>query len=1171
MFDSLILKTVSESSKGRLCGVPEGLEAFLIREISQYEKKTTSCSLVVVQNEERLEEMAVQLKTLCPGKSVLTFPAWDCLPYDRVSPHKDLVGRRLDTLKTLVTHPKGPCLVVTSAKALLQKLPPKEVIKSMTVSFQSGQTLSLASLQNFLLSNGYLRVDTVREPGEYALRGGLVDLFPSGAENPIRLDLFGDDIESITTFDPLSQRSLEKVMSPVDLMPAGEVALCENTVRLFRQKYSALFGRASQKDKLYEAISEGKPYPGMEHWLPFFYPELSTLFDYMVPDVSVYFCQQSTEALKKHQEQIEDHFEARCHQKPEEQPYHPVPLSSFFLTYKDLLKKGCKSISMTPFSEPGQKVSLEERVLDLDSRTLHLSSKQGNVVASPVEKLKKLDLGNSSFKPFLMMCDSDGQREKARNLLETLDIPCRDISSLDNFRDYKNSSSVALFLYPLSEGFETPRACVIASREIFGRRVSGRSRRKRRSDLFIEESSALSVGDLIVHEEHGVGRYAGLYTLTVDQIPHDCLQLMYAGDDKLFLPVENLDLITRFGGEDNPAALDKLGGKSWQLRREKVKKDLMAMAGQLIDLAAKRKLQKTESLVPDEAFYQEFSSRFPYTETEDQLRAIEECLEDFKVGTPMDRLVCGDVGFGKTEVALRAAAAIVSTGKQVALIAPTTLLARQHYLNFTERFKGLGIDIRQLSRFVPSKVARQNRGDLSQGKAQIVVGTHALLSRQVAFQDLGLIIVDEEQHFGVKQKEHLKNLKTDVHVLALSATPIPRTLQLSLSGVRDMSLMTTAPVDRLAVRTFVTPFDPVIIRDALLRERFRGGQIFFVCPRIKDIENCQETLTDLVPNLRVAIATGQMNARELEDIMVDFYDKKYDLLLSTNIVESGLDLPDVNTIIIHRADLFGLSQLYQLRGRVGRGKSRGYAYLTTPAGQLLSETSQKRLEIMQTLDTLGAGFKLASHDMDLRGAGNLLGDAQSGHVKEVGVELYQQMLEDAVTAVKTQTLPEDQRILEEKWTPQLNLGISVLIPENYVPDLSVRLNLYRRLSWSQDLEEIMTLKSEMIDRFGALPTEVENLLTTVRLKQLCRLAGVVRVDTGPKGATLSFYKNRFRAADALIQYAMERPGIIRLKPDQSFSYLQVWPTVEDRIQGLTKLLTDLCQMCQMNQDSSHGT
>ena len=614
------------------------------------------------------------------------------------------------------------------------------------------------------------------------------------------------------------------------------------------------------------------------------------------------------------------------------------------------------------------------------------------------------------------------------------------------------------------------------------------------------------------HVEHGIGRFEGLETVQLSGGQHECLKLVYDGNDKLFVPVENIDVISRYGSEE-AGVVDKLGGVGWQGRRARIKKRLKDMAEALLRIAAARHIKRTEALTVPEGTYNEFATGFPYSETDDQLRAVENVLEDLGAGTPMDRLVCGDVGFGKTEVAMRAAFVAAMAGKQVAVVVPTTLLCRQHYKNFKERFSAFNLRVEQLSRLITAADAKKVKEDLKAGSVDIVIGTHALLSKSIEFARLGLVVVDEEQHFGVKQKERLKELTDNVHVLTLTATPIPRTLQLALTGVRELSLIATPPVDRLAVRTFILPYDPITIREALLRERYRGGQSFYVCPRLEDLPKIEERLRELVPELTMITAHGQLTPTELEDRIGAFYEGKYDILLATNIVESGLDIPRANTLIIHRADMFGLAQLYQIRGRIGRAKLRGYAYLTYPTQKKLSGSAEQRLKVIETLDTLGAGFQLASHDLDQRGAGNLLGEEQSGHIREVGIELYQQMLEEAVAAARAGA---DAPPLEtHEWTPQINLGITVMIPEEYVPELPLRMSLYRRIADLKDKAEIDAFAVELVDRFGPMPEEVENLLEVVGIKQLCRRASVEKIDAGPRGAVVTFHHNTFPRVDKL--------------------------------------------------------
>jgi transcription-repair coupling factor (superfamily II helicase) len=617
-------------------------------------------------------------------------------------------------------------------------------------------------------------------------------------------------------------------------------------------------------------------------------------------------------------------------------------------------------------------------------------------------------------------------------------------------------------------------------------------------------------------------------------------------------------VLSRYGSEDAAAQLDRLGGVAWQSRKARVKARIRDIAGELIEIAAERQLREGEAMAPPEGMYDEFAARFPYPETEDQEKAIRDTLGDLASGKPTDRLICGDVGFGKTEVALRAAFAAVMAGTQVAVVVPTTLLARQHYRSFAERFAGLPVRIEQLSRFVAAKRAEQVKADMAQGRVDIVIGTHALLAKGISFKHLGLLVVDEEQHFGVAQKERLKKLKANVHVLTLTATPIPRTLQMALAGVREMSIIATPPVDRLAVRSFVMPYDPVVVREAILRELHRGGQCFYVVPRVSDIAEVEREIKNLVPEIKLAVAHGQLSPLTLEKVMQVFDERGADLLLCTDIVESGLDIPTANTLIVHRADMFGLAQLYQLRGRIGRGKIRAYAYLTLPPGKLLSEAAQKRLEVMQTLDQLGAGFTLASHDLDIRGAGNLLGEEQSGHIREVGIELYQHLLEEAIGSARGGKAEG-----EMDWTPQIALGTPVLIPESYVADLNVRLGLYRRIAALVDRREIESFAAELIDRFGSLPAEVDNLLEIIAIKNLCRLAGVEKVEAGEKGAAITFHKNMFANPAGLVAWIGKQAGGVKLRPDQRLIVIRDWEALRDRVKGIESLLAQLQEIASV--------
>ncbi len=718
--------------------------------------------------------------------------------------------------------------------------------------------------------------------------------------------------------------------------------------------------------------------------------------------------------------------------------------------------------------------------------------------------------------------------------------------------------NIGLAALALEEGFETADYAFIAEQDVLGDRLVRNRKKARRAQDVIAEAASLQPGDLVVHIEHGIARFVGLKTLTAAGSAHDCVELHYAGGDKLFLPVENIELLSRYGGEGTEAQLDKLGGAGWQTRKARLKNRIREMAHELIKIAAARLVREAPRLEVSESAAEEFAARFPFEETEDQAAAIEAVEADLAAGRPMDRLVCGDVGFGKTEVALRAAFVAVMSGKQVAVVVPTTLLARQHFKTFSERFKGLPVNVGQASRLVTAADLKQTKQGLADGSIDIVVGTHALLGKTIAFKDLGLVIVDEEQHFGVGHKERLKQLRAEVHMLTLTATPIPRTLQLAMTGVRDLSIIATPPVDRLAVRTFVSPFDPLTVREAILRERYRGGQVFYVCPRIEDLGDAEAFLRSQVPEAKFIVAHGQMAATELEDRIGAFYDGKVDILLSTTIVESGLDIPRANTLIVHRADMFGLAQLYQLRGRVGRSKARAYALLTLPAKKPVTPQAEKRLKVLQSLDNLGAGFQLASHDLDIRGAGNLLGDEQSGHIREVGFELYQQMLEEAVELLKAGIdLPT-----EDRWSPQIQVGTPILIPEDYVSDLTLRLSLYRRLGELETDEEIDTFASEMIDRFGPAPDEFQHLVKVAVIKSLCRRANVEKVDSGPRGLVLTFRGNQFANPAGLVRYIAEQGSLAKVRPDHKIYFSHAWPKANDRLNGTALVLRTLVRIAE---------
>ena len=1109
-----------------LAGAPEGYDAWLL---AQARAEHPGPILHVCRDDARMARMAEAVAFFAPDVEVLQFPAWDCLPYDRVGPNPELTARRIDTLTRLLAPAPGPRIVLTTVNALVQRVPVPEAFAEAVLPLARGTRIGLDRIVAFLEANGYGRANTVIEPGEYAVRGGLIDLFPAGREEPVRIDLFGDEVETIRSFDPFSQRSTE-TLEQVELKPVSEVFLDEASVTRFRTAYREMFGAAAN-DPMYEAVSARRRFQGMEHWLPIFHERLATLLDYLA-GARVSLDHEAEPALDARLEMIADHYAARLN--PElrrlsegELPYNPLPPDRLYLDrsgWNAMLARG-PVVQFAPFARPGD---ADATVVDAGGRPgrvfTDIRAQGSNVFDALAEHARALA---AQQRRVVIAAWTPGSRERLKHLLAEHGMAAAEPVETWPAADALPRGSIALAVLGLERGFLAPGLAVIGEQDILGERISRPPRRRKRADQFIAEATDIAEGDLVVHMDHGIGRYDGLVTLEVQGAAHDCLRLIYDGGDKLFVPVENIEVLSRYG-EGEGVALDKLGGVSWQNRKARMKSRIRDMAAQLIQVAAARRLKDGATLLPPEGLWDEFCARFPYAETEDQARAIADVLEDLAAGRPMDRLICGDVGFGKTEVALRAAFIAAMSGAQVAVVVPTTLLARQHHRTFLDRFRGFPVRIAQLSRMVGAKEAAEVKRGLADGSINIVVGTHALLAKGIQFSELGLLIIDEEQHFGVAHKERLKQLRADVHVLTLTATPIPRTLQLALTGVREMSIIATPPVDRLAVRTFILPFDPVVLREALMRERFRGGQVFYVVPRIEDLPKVRERLAEMAPELKVVEAHGRLSPTELERVMTAFQDAQYDVLLATNIIESGLDMPAVNTMVIHRADMFGLAQLYQLRGRVGRGKLRGYAYLTLPADRKLTATAQKRLEVMQALDNLGAGFTLASHDLDIRGAGNLLGDEQSGHIREVGIELYQQMLEEAVAELKA---GEGKAVSDRDWTPQINLGMAVLIPDQYVRDLPVRLGLYRRIGALASDAESEALAAELVDRFGPLPGEVENLLAVVGIKRLCREAGVEKLDAGPKGLVVQFRGNAFRDPVGLVGWLQKQRGLAKLRPD----------------------------------------
>lgn len=1140
-----------------ISSVPSGFDSFLLNDFTNQSKDI----LYIVSDGVELARTADLLQYLNPNLKILRLPAWDTVPYDRVSPNINIIAERVETLSELALNPspKFPRVTIASIGAVLQKLPPKKVFINSLRELAVGSKLNFNDFVHYVSINGYTHVEQVYEPGEYAIRGDIIDIFPVGTDKPLRIDLFDEEIERIRTFDVMSQRTQGELKSYV-FRAMSEVLLDANTIKCFRGKYREAFGASFKDDEIYESISNGKKYIGMEHWLPFFYEEsLSGILDYL-PNAKLILGKNTDEAAQSKTESIADYYQARLEalqikSATDIDTYRPVQPELLYYTageFKNIVQKK-SPLEFNPLSIPDAEDVINCEVIPVRNFSNAKNITAGQIYADVNEYLQQ----NKKLKR-IIACYSEGSRERIASLLS--EYGNQELTFADNWQEAlsKSSNKTVLIIMPLAHGFKNHEFLLISEQDILGERQNRRHKKITSKD-FIADISSLSVGDLVVHIEHGIGRFMGLENVTAGGAPHDCLKIIYANDDKLFVPVENIDVLSRYGSDDN-VQLDTLGGSAWQAKKAKVKQKIKDIAEKLIKIAAQRQLKKADCFIPQQGMFEDFCSRFPYDETEDQLNAIHDVLADLNTTVPMDRLVCGDVGFGKTEVALRAAFAVASSGAQVALIVPTTLLARQHYLNFKQRMEGFPVKVKMLSRLVSAKEAAETKQGLADGAIEIVIGTHALLAKDIKFCNLGLLIIDEEQHFGVAHKEKIKQLKSDVHVLTLTATPIPRTLQLSLTGVKQLSIIATPPVDRLAARTFVMPFDKVMIKEAIYREKYRGGQIFFVCPRVSDIFGVEQELRALVPDIKILIAHGQMPVRQLEEVMNDFADGKADMLLSTTIIESGIDMPSVNTMIVHRSDMFGLAQLYQLKGRIGRGKKRGYAYFTIPPKRQLKGIAERRLNILQALDTLGAGFSLASYDMDIRGSGNVLGEEQSGHIKEVGISLYHHMLEEEILRLRSGAMSEEENNKNKDWAPQITTGIPIMIPETYVRDLGVRLGLYKRIGDLETAEAIADMKEELIDRFGAIPQEVDNLLKTVEIKIMCRKSGIDKIDAGAKGILISLRSNNFAKPEKLMEFIFSSFGAVKVRPDQKLFIEKDLSEYAVRVDTIKKYVTQICNL-----------
>jgi transcription-repair coupling factor (superfamily II helicase) len=1171
------IQTINNSCEiSRLCN---DAQAFITSLLSK--NFSNQDLLFVAENDAEMEVFEKQLYFFAPHLiekfEILHFPAWDCLPYDRTSPKQNIMSQRIKTLYKLANRGRSEdCsrrsnfIIITSSNAILQKVVSPDLIKNSGILAAAKSKISTSQIAKFLVFNGYQRQSCANNAGEFAIRGGIVDIVMQQTVEAVgyRLDFFGEEVESIKAFDPLTQMSQETLRS-IEILPASEVVLNEKSVASFREKYRHNFGLPVE-DQLYSAISEMRSYPGMEHWLPLFYDTpLVSFFDYLQNPVlflndRVFLNSQAREKT------VEEYYKSRLESVKESKIsgsiYNPISPDSFYLTADNFRKITQEKTTIT-FNNFTAADTENKRVLDFEVNSIPDFALAGRAnKKDPIDLMQEFVqsiVTDSKKQKVAIACLTEGFKDRLIKLLLDFNLSCQEIS---HFADLHNVSpqKIAIFVMPLGVGFITSDLILIGEQAIFGEKViRKKTTNKAASQRILEEGLSINLGELVVHRDHGIAKFDGIHTIASGNVKSDFLKLIYANNDSLFVPVDDINSITRYGADNPLIQLDRLGGGGWKNRKSNVKKKIRIAAIELIKIAAARHVKKSPILIPDTHWYEEFKARFPFVETEDQLKAINEIEEDLQKGSPMDRLICGDVGFGKTEVAMRAAAIAARNENkryQVAIVAPTTLLTRQHFHNFVKRFDETNVKIAQLSRLVGTAEAKKTKEKLESGEIDIVIGTHALLNKNIKFKNLGLVIIDEEQHFGVAQKERLKEFRNEVHILTLSATPIPRTLQMSLAGVKELSLIATPPVDRLAVRNFVMPYDSVIVKEAILREYQRSGKVFFVVPRIKDIAEIEERLAKLLPpEIRVTHAHGQMTPSQLDKIMNDFYDSKIDVLLSTTIIESGIDITDANTMIIYRAEMFGLSQLYQLRGRVGRGKIRAYAYFMM-SPKKLAEDARKKLEVMQNLDSLGVGFTVASYDMDIRGSGDLLGAEQSGHVRDTGIELYQQMLLETIEDLKNigaGVVNEKEDAVENDFSVQIKLGISLLIPEVYVSDLSLRMSFYKKIMLIKTDEDQEGLTNELNDRFGVVPSEVSNLMEISKLKWACKKIEVEKLEAVADGVLISFKDNKFAAPEQLMQMIFSSKSQIKLHLGQKVLFLKDTKSVSNKIRSAFEVVKKL--------------
>lgn len=1136
-----ILPTASGKQQwGNLNGAALGLA---IAEAASAARRFTLLLTADSQSAERLEQ---ELGFFAPDLPVLHFPDWETLPYDLFSPHQDIISQRVASLYRLPELDHGVLVVpITTA---LHRLPPRRFLLGSSLVLDVGQKLDVEQMRLRLEGAGYRCVETVYEHGEFAVRGALIDLFPMGSDLPYRIDLFDDEIETLRTFDPETQRSVDKVES-IRLLPAREFPLDKKAVTDFRGRFRERFDVDFRRCPIYQDLASGITPAGIEYYLPLFFEETETLFDYLPGNTQVFSLPGIEQAAEQFWSDVRSRYEER--RVDPERPL--VPPTELFLPVEDCfarLKASPRVVADPSDLELG--VGRER----FPTRALPDLAIEGKA-SEPLAALRRF------LEEFpgrvLFSAESAGRREVLLELLARLKLRPQEVAGWPEF--VASSERLAITIAPLDEGLllDEPALALVAESPLFGQRVMQRRRRERRSDggdNVIKNLAELREGAPVVHIDHGVGRYLGLITLEIEGQAAEFLALQYAEEAKLYVPVASLHLIARYTGTDDALApLHRLGSETWQKAKRKAAEQVRDVAAELLDIYARRAARKGYAFKDPLADYATFSAGFPFEETPDQQAAIEAVVADMLAPKPMDRLVCGDVGFGKTEVAMRAAFVAVHSGKQVAVLVPTTLLAQQHYNSFRDRFADWPVRVEVMSRFKTAKEVEGAANELAEGKVDIVIGTHRLLQGDIRFKQLGLVIIDEEHRFGVRQKEQLKALRSEVDILTLTATPIPRTLNMAVAGMRDLSIIATPPARRLSVRTFVMEQQNTVIKEALLRELLRGGQVYYLHNEVKTIEKCAADLAELVPEARIGIGHGQMHERELEQVMSDFYHKRFNVLVASTIIETGIDVPSANTIIIERADKFGLAQLHQLRGRVGRSHHQAYAYLLTPPRKQMTEDAQKRLEAIANAQDLGAGFVLATHDLEIRGAGELLGEGQSGQIQAVGFTLYMEMLERAVKSIQKGEQPNLEQPLGGG--PEINLRVPALIPEDYLPDVHARLILYKRIASAADEDGLKELQVEMIDRFGLLPEPTKNLVRLTLLKLQAEKLGIKKVDAGPQGGRIEFAADTCVDPLVLIKLIQGQPKRYKFEGATQFRFLVPMERPEERFNTLEALFERL--------------